>query len=109
MQNARPLQHSLSCSYARTAAKTEALGKQALSNEYLHCLERSKLTDLSVPGASALPARTATRFTQWEWSRAPMNFTCLIVIISMLFRDFHSAADAQDTPGKTATLGLPCA
>src|SRR5947208_238160 len=41
MQNARPLQHSLACSYARTAAKTEALGKRALSNEYLHCRRSS--------------------------------------------------------------------
>jgi hypothetical protein len=34
--------------------------------------------------------------------------TCLIVIVSMLFRDFHSAAGAQDTHGKAATLGLLC-
>src|SRR2546426_10088701 len=40
MQNAPPLQHSLSCPYAGTAAKTEALGKRALSNEYLHCRRR---------------------------------------------------------------------
>ncbi len=33
--------------------------------------------------------------------------TCLIVIISVLFRDFHSVAGAQDTPAKAATLGLP--
>src|SRR5206468_6864161 len=37
MQNARPLQHSLSCSYTCTSAEAESMGKRALSNEYLRC------------------------------------------------------------------------
>jgi len=31
-----------------------------------------------------------------------------LFIVSMLFRDFHSAAGAQDTAGQVATLGLLC-